>query len=331
LMESSTTEENSIKESKVCSKCHKEQAKVHITPLIYCNNCFMENAFHKFKTTVRTKLRIWKDDACLVCVDGGVGSMCMLDLLKRCISESTRKKIFLNITVIHIDESAIYPSNPSLVKEFCVKHNFNYIIVPLEYIFCLEEFLLPTEIADTQVTIIKRVPKSQRKAKSPEEEKAPSFAAPESQILTSSEELKMKLNNFISCFSVQSKHEIVTYLKKWMLIYFAQKYKFTKIFLAHNANALAAHLFQLTISGRGQNMASDADYADGRYRGMMFVRVLKDFLDKEIFYYAFLNNIKGIQKKYHEDFNDPILPSKGSNEIVIKSFLNELQVFLINL
>jgi tRNA(Ile)-lysidine synthase TilS/MesJ len=291
----------------------------------------MENAFHKFKTTVRTKLRIWKDDACLVCVDGGVGSMCMLDLLKKCINESTRKKIFMNITVIHIDESVVYPSNPNLVKDLCEKYSFNYIIVPLEHIFTLEEFLLPTKIADTQITVIKRVPKSQRKVKSPEEEKAPSFTPPETETLTSSEESKLKLKQFISCFDIQSKHEIITYLKRWVLMYYARKYKFTKVLLSHNANALAAHLFQLTISGRGQNMASDAEYADGRYEGMMFVKVLKDFLDKELFYYAYLNNIKGIQKRYNEDFNNPILPGKGSNETVIKTFLNGLQVLHINL
>eukprot|EP00826_Nyctotherus_ovalis_P009048 TRINITY_DN12363_c0_g1_i3.p1 TRINITY_DN12363_c0_g1~~TRINITY_DN12363_c0_g1_i3.p1 ORF type:complete len:395 (-),score=69.65 TRINITY_DN12363_c0_g1_i3:311-1495(-) len=333
-MEPSTKEATSLKlpkqftrHPKVCAKCGKE-AKVHIVSLAYCNSCFVESAFHKFKITLRAKLRVWKDDSCLVCVDGGVGSMCMLDFLKKCISESARKKIFLSLTILHIDESAIYPSNPNLVKEFCEKHNLSYIIVPLEHIFAIEEFLLPGEISDTQVTVIKRVPKSQRKEKAPEEEKLPVFNAPETQVVPSSEDLKSQLLKFINCFGVQARHEVVTYLKKWLIMYFARKYKFTKVFLAHNANAVAAHIFGWTVSGRGQNIASDANYADGKYKDMMFVKVLKDFLDKEIFYYAFLHNIKGIQKRYNEDFTSQILPGKGSNEVVIKTFLNGLQVLL---
>ena len=251
--------------------------------------------------------------------------------MEKCADKFMRKRIFLNVTIIYIDEKGVYGSNSGMIKTACEKYKVHYIIVPLGYIYEIAEFLLPAKLSNSQVTVVKRLSKTERKLKATEEVKIPVFEAPESQILNCSEESKERLSKFLGSFKIENKHEVVTYIKKWLILYFAKKYKFTKVFLAHNANAVAAHLFNFAISGRGQNMSSEADYADGKYEGTMFGRVIKDCLDKEVYYYAHLNNIKGIQKRYEDEFINQYMPGKGSKEALIKEFLNRLQVVLIKI
>ncbi len=99
--------------------------------------------------------------------------------------------------------------------------------------------------------------------------------------------------------------------------------------LARDADSVAAHLFELMVSGRGCNMASDSDYADGKYgHGMMLTQVLRDFLDKELFYYAYLSGLTAPPRHSLQDFTSDTLPGRGSMEMIVKSFLAQIQVRL---
>ena len=74
-------------------------------------------------------------------------------------------------------------------------------------------------------------------------------------------------------------------------------------------------------------MASDSDYADGKYgHGMMIIQVLRDFLDKELYYYAYINNVKSFPKLHLNDFVPSYLSGRESIETIISSFLTQLQV-----
>ena len=41
----------------------------------------MDSIVHRFKSSLRTNLKIWKDDLNLICISGGSASMALLDLM----------------------------------------------------------------------------------------------------------------------------------------------------------------------------------------------------------------------------------------------------------
>lgn len=46
-----------------------------------CKECFLDILVHRFKSSLRQNLKIWKDDLNLVCISGGSNSMGMLNML----------------------------------------------------------------------------------------------------------------------------------------------------------------------------------------------------------------------------------------------------------
>jgi len=321
-----------IKTAGKCDKCKEKISKVQIQELAFCNECFMDEEIHKFKLALRTRLRIWKDDFCLACIDGGIGSLTMLDLIDKYCGTVKPAKVYGNLTVFHIDESSIYNgvSFTENVLEPCKKYNFDYVIMPLEYIFELtgEEYKIPNEIKEAQVTVVKRQGKSEKKPSEKPKEKIEGFNKIESKIYEKKADSTKKLLDLISLFPIKYKREIASCIKKWLILQYATNNKFTKILFSENANSISTRLFDLMVSGRGQNIALDSDYADGKYgNNMIFCRTMRDFIDKEIYYYSILNNIKSKNKPYFDDLTNINLPGKGSSELIIKSFLTQLQVF----
>lgn len=70
----------------------------------------MEVFTHKFKSSLRKNLKIWKDDLNLIALSGGSNSMALLHLLYESLfdNKSTRK-MFFRVHVIYIEEgSAVY-------------------------------------------------------------------------------------------------------------------------------------------------------------------------------------------------------------------------------
>ncbi len=232
-----TITESAQKLTAKCSKCKKEDARVMISSVSYCKACFQENCLHKFKTTLRTRLRVWKDDLCLVCAGSDLCSLCLLRLLDQSLHEHYRKKVFLALAAIHVDESAVYPSasSDSILKE-CAAAGIPHFVVPIEYVFDIEPsaFALANSATETAVTVVKRLNKSERKerdSKGPEA-KEQAKAVPEclrDKVIVASPEAKGKLRALIDSVPVQHKYEIVTYLRRWLVLYFATKYGFTKV------------------------------------------------------------------------------------------------------
>jgi tRNA(Ile)-lysidine synthase TilS/MesJ len=46
-----------------------------------CRECFLDIIVHRFKSSLRQNLKIWRDDLNLVCISGGSNSMALLDML----------------------------------------------------------------------------------------------------------------------------------------------------------------------------------------------------------------------------------------------------------
>ncbi len=97
--------------------------------------------------------------------------------------------------------------------------------------------------------------------------------------------------------------------------------------MARSASSVAMHTCRLMVSGRGVNIASEADYADGKYGGnLMVVQFMRDFVEKEVLYYAYLNNLRAGPQTRYSDSSQPALPIEHTHEHIIGSFLTQIQV-----
>lgn len=132
----------------------------------------MEALIHRFKMSLRTNLKIWKDDLNLICISGGSNSMALLDLMHQAlfgVSTQTQRKMFFKVHVIYVDEGrAIYgwseeehAKNIKMITEMCqTKYNFTFTVVPLEAIF------------DVQSEVVElKQPSAEQKLKLEEEKK----------------------------------------------------------------------------------------------------------------------------------------------------------------
>jgi hypothetical protein len=84
----------------------------------------MDSVVHRFKSSLRTNLKIWKDDLNLICISGGSASMALLDLMHNALfgnEESEEKgavkisqrKMFFKVHVLYVDEGpAVYGWTP---------------------------------------------------------------------------------------------------------------------------------------------------------------------------------------------------------------------------
>ena len=80
----------------------------------------MDSVVHRFKSSLRVNLKIWKDDLNLICISGGSASMALLDLMHNSLFgdeekekdgavKITQRKMFFKVHVLHIDEGrAVY-------------------------------------------------------------------------------------------------------------------------------------------------------------------------------------------------------------------------------
>ena len=75
-----------------------------------CKDCFLDILVHKFKSSLRQNLKIWKDDLNLVCISGGSNSMGMLNMLYMSLfGNQSNRKMFFCVHVLYIDEGpAVY-------------------------------------------------------------------------------------------------------------------------------------------------------------------------------------------------------------------------------
>mmetsp|Transcript_23828 Transcript_23828/g.23502 ORF Transcript_23828/g.23502 Transcript_23828/m.23502 type:complete len:186 (-) Transcript_23828:827-1384(-) len=133
--------------SNFCYKCKTNVANFTLKSDKICKECFLEHVVHRFKSSLRSNLKIWKDDLNLVCVSGGSNSMALLHLLfKSLFGNESNRKMFFQVHILYIDEgTAVYNwqeserlQNLNLIKERCQEYNFTYTIVPIESIFDIE-------------------------------------------------------------------------------------------------------------------------------------------------------------------------------------------------
>lgn len=93
-----------------CFKCKTGTASFTNKQDKVCRDCFKDMFVHKFKSSLRTHLKIWKDDLNLICISGGSYSMAMLNLMWQSLfGNNQNRKMFFRVHILFIEEgSAVY-------------------------------------------------------------------------------------------------------------------------------------------------------------------------------------------------------------------------------
>jgi tRNA(Ile)-lysidine synthase TilS/MesJ len=81
-----------------------------------CKTCFLEMTVHRFKSSLRQNLKIWKDDLNLICISGGSYSMALLNMLYQSLfGNVSNRKMFFRVHIIHVDEGrVVYDWSPEV-------------------------------------------------------------------------------------------------------------------------------------------------------------------------------------------------------------------------
>jgi tRNA(Ile)-lysidine synthase TilS/MesJ len=136
-----------IRELLICFKCKKNPPNFTSKQDKVCKECFQEILVHRFKSSLRQNLKIWKDDLNLICISGGSNSMALLNMLYFSLfGNQSNRKMFFSVHILYIDEGpAVYghseeenKKNLDFIRQTCEKYKFTYTIIPLESIFDIE-------------------------------------------------------------------------------------------------------------------------------------------------------------------------------------------------
>lgn len=114
-----------------CFKCKKNRANFTNKQDKVCKDCFLEMFVHRFKSSLRSNLRIWKDDLNLICISGGSNSMALINLMYMSLfGNVSNRKMFFRVHILYIEEgSAVYgwddekrQKNIDFIIETCKKY-----------------------------------------------------------------------------------------------------------------------------------------------------------------------------------------------------------------
>jgi hypothetical protein len=133
-----------VKQGILCFKCRMRRPNYAMKQDKVCRGCFMESMVNRFKSSLRTNCKIWKDDLNLVCISGGSGSMALIDLLANSLFEkhASQRKMFFSVHCLWIDEGSIWDWSEERRAEVITnlekvlnEYGFSYTIIPLEAVF----------------------------------------------------------------------------------------------------------------------------------------------------------------------------------------------------
>ena len=320
-------------QNSVCSKCKCEPSYIHIRSLNLCKSCFLSENLHRFKSTIRTKLRMWKTDYILVCVSGSPNSMCLLHLLYKTLEQNNAKRVFLNIFILYIEEGG-GEKTKGLVVKACLQYGFKLMVIPLSEVYNIDQFTIPEKISPTIIGIpsIKlRKNKEERKEEERKiEEKELAAATPEDRV--ESPINFQRLSNFIEYFPSRGsfKKRMIESLRRFLILDIAKKHGFNKVLFGNNSLTICANALAQMAEGRGIQVAYDADYANASY-SLLFAFPLRDFLPQEILAYIHLNQLDfgdyNRKAMYLATYQG--LPAQGNLEESVKEFLLNLHVLYI--
>jgi hypothetical protein len=96
--------------------------------------------------------------------------------------------------------------------------------------------------------------------------------------------------------------DMIFFLKKWIISDFCLKYNFKRVFLGITAHKTATQLLAQLAKGRGASLCNDvvANHTDPKLFGdrhVIFCAPMRDFLQKEVGLFNYLNKVNLIHTK----------------------------------
>jgi tRNA(Ile)-lysidine synthase TilS/MesJ len=92
------------------------------------------------------------------------------------------------------------------------------------------------------------------------------------------------------------REDIILYFKRWIIVDFALKYNFKKLLFGTTGHKVSTLLLSQLAKGRGASIAHEISYIDDKnFNGRLtFMNPMREFLQKEIALYNFINKVEVI-------------------------------------
>lgn len=316
----------------ICFKCKINKPYYYIKLEYICKDCLIYVNNHIFRRNLRAHCKIRHEDNLLIAISGGLNSMVMLHLFNLSFNESTsKKKLFFKFKFLFIDDSFFYTDyilnkdKDKLIKQR--KDNFNTITKIAEKyqfeinIINLEECINIHNSNDTNLAF--------------------NLLTTYNNLISDTINFNNvdKLLNIIYCFKdVSFRNKYCDIIRHNLIAYYAMFNNFNKVVFGNSMSNLVNDVFNLIISGRGNNL--NTHYIDNSIFGdkLCILRPMKDFINKEILIMSkifkidiipsssgnlnYTNNLlnnKSINNKLKSK------PFSGDCELLVETFIDKLQ------
>ena len=125
------------------------------------------------------------------------------------------------------------------------------------------------------------------------------------------------------------REDLILYFKKWISVEFSLRYNFKKVLFGTTGHKVATQLLAQLAKGRGASIAHEISYIDDKnFNGRItFMNPMRDFLQKEIALYNYLNKVDILTQMSLAQILNPSTnsPCFGSADMLIENFFNRLQ------
>jgi len=272
--------------------------------------------------------KIRHEDTVLVCISGGINSIALAHWFNITFNDNTsNKKLFFKLKFLHVENTFLKQKylnfddfkkedflsereqKITFLDELFKKYNFEYEVINLENILDVNNLNLidlddenlkseyKKKLKETNFSLIERYLKIYQKIS-----KSGSFESDFNKILT-----------------------------KNIIFYYSRLNKFNKIIFGNNGQSLVSSSFASIIKGRGFVTKEEIAYVDSRFfnGNPIILRPLKDFLDKEILLFNYMNKVDLIPDTIEIDFvrfnHKNNIPFKGNTDNLVYNFFDNLQ------
>jgi len=340
--------------SDVCYKCKEEKAVLFIRSDRICKKCFIINIEHRFKSNLRGNLNVLKENVLLVTISSGLNSMAMLRMLKNALTATGNRKIYFTVHLLYIEEAVLYESDPETIQNgnreemevVLGELGVPYTILNLQDIFDpTYQDELGNYLQDIQKVNVGEAMAINNAYRAKTRKKMTAEELSNEDTREAYQEALENLGNkftpedpignierfkewFQACGSRGSTMEdFAQNMKQWLILYGARTLKIKKILLGRSGFRSACQLLSQVCKGRGISVPSDISYIDQRFGQIQFLHPMKDFLEKEIFHYSKINDLKSFSRMPLAITKNPktAVPGNASIDHLIEDFVRTLQ------
>ncbi|CAG4964927.1 unnamed protein product [Colias eurytheme] len=110
----------------LCRKCNSEGTLAIRNVYFFCENCFIANITHKFRSCLGKNTKLNVTDKALICLSGGISSTVLLDLVINGVSLNSHKK--LRITPIFLHVTGLDECEEAITKPLIDKCKVNHLV-----------------------------------------------------------------------------------------------------------------------------------------------------------------------------------------------------------